>query len=454
MTTLLETATTTGLDEPAADLAALARADGIEFVLALFVDLVGKPCAKLVPIQAVEELRDNGVGFAGFAAGALGQQPSDPDIIAVPDASSYAALPFLRPGLAVVQCDPHVDGRPWPFAPRVILKRMLARAAEQALDLFVGAEIEYFLVHRAADGSLRPADAQDNAAKPCYDARDLTRMYDHLTSVSKAMNTLGWGNYANDHEDGNGQFEQNFAFADALTTADRVITARYLISVLAEQRGMTASYMAKPFTDRTGTGMHLHLSLWRAGAALFPAPDGVPDGRGLGLSPLAYTFIGGLLHHACGLQAVLAPTVNSYKRTGRSSASRTGSTWSPARATYGGNDRTHLLRVPEGNRVELRGGDGSANPYLAIAGALAAGLDGIDRGVDPGLPGATEGAATLPPTLVHAVDALDADAVVSGALDAAGDGVAAYFSALKRTEFFDWHATVTPWEIDRYLTAF
>jgi glutamine synthetase len=441
---------TTDPETDTPDLAELVRADGIEFVLAVFVDLTGKPCAKLVPAQAVEELRDEGVGFAGYAAGALGQQPSDPDVIARPDASSYTPVPFIKPGLALVHCDPYVEGEPWPYAPRVILRRLLERAAAQGLSLSVGAEVEYFLVNRDEHGVLSVADARDTAAQPCYDARGLTRMYDHLTAVSSAMNSLGWGNYANDHEDGNGQFEQNFKHADALTTADRVITMRYLVSVLAEQRGMTATFMPKPFTDRTGTGMHLHMSLWRGDDPAFPDAR---DGRGLGLSALAYSFVAGIVEHARALQAVIGPTVNSYKRTGAVST-RSGATWSPRLAGYGGNDRTQFVRVPDGNRIELRGGDGAANPYLAAAAALAAGLDGIERGLDPGEPGAAGKGPELPPTLLHAVEALQADDVISGALDAAGPGVSRYFADLKREEFFDWHATVGPWELDRYLTAF
>jgi glutamine synthetase len=435
---------------PAPDLATRARADGTQFILALFVDLTGKPCAKLVPIEAVEELQTAGVGFAGYAVGAMGQEPTDPDLVAVPDVSSYMPVPFLRPGLAIVHCDPHVEGRPWRFAPRVLLKEQLARAAELGLTMKVGAEVEYFLVQRGPDGGLRVADAKDVASRPCYDARDLTRMYDHLTSVSKAINGLGWGNYANDHEDGNGQFEQNFAYADALTTADRVVTLRYLLSVMAEERGMVATFMPKPFTDRTGTGLHMHLSLWRGEEPAFPDPD---DDRGLGLSATAYSFIAGLLEHAAGLQALLGPTVNSYKRTGATST-RSGATWSPRTATYGGNDRTHFLRVPDHHRVELRGGDGSANPYLAAAAALAAGLDGLRRGLDPGAPGTSTDRPTLPPTLLHAVEALEADPVVAGALDAAGPGVSSYFADLKREEFFEWHGQVTSWEVDRYVTAF
>src|SRR6195952_1080394 len=286
---------TAGDDLAEPSLAELARADGVRFLLAMFVDLTGKPCAKLVPVEFADELQYEGVGFAGYAVGAIGQQPSDPDLVVVPDLASYTPLPSVRDGLALVHCDPHVEGRPWPFAPRVILKRMLAQAAAAQVELFAGAEIEYFLVRRDDDGALVPADTLDTEARPCYDARGLTRMYDHLPGISTAMNPLGWGNYANDHEDANGQFEQNFAYADALTTADRVITARYLISVLAEQRGMTATFMPKPFADRTGSGMPLPLSLWRDGTSRFPCADPGDDPRGLGLSELAYRFLGGVL---------------------------------------------------------------------------------------------------------------------------------------------------------------
>jgi glutamine synthetase len=429
----------------------LAARHQVRFILAMFVDLAGKPCAKLVPAEAADEFQNEGVGFAGYAAGLLGQQPSDPDVIAIPDLSSFTPLPSVQPGLALVHCDLFVEGERWPFAPRVILAAMLAKAAARGLLLKVGAELEYFLVRRAADGSINPADTSDVAAQPCYDARSVTRMFDHLAATSEAMNGLGWGNYANDHEDANGQFEQNFQYADAMTTADRVVTGRYLISMLAEQRDMVATFMPNPFGQRTGSGLHLHLSLWDDSGPRFPGPDG---GAGhLGLSTLACQFVGGLIDHAPGLQALLAPTVNSYKRSGARTTT-SGATWSPRQATYGGNDRTHLIRVPDSNRVELRAGDGSANPYLAIAAVLAAGLDGLDRELDPGLPGGRDGAVDLPPTLLHAVDALDADSVVSGALDAAGPGVAAYYGRAKREEFFEWHSQVSSWEIERYLTAF
>ncbi|MGI3785047.1 MAG: type III glutamate--ammonia ligase, partial [Janthinobacterium lividum] len=269
--------------EPAAgtqSLASLARADGVRFLLATFTTLTGKPCSKLVPVGAADQLEGEGVGFAGYAAGAMGQQPRDPDVVVRPDPASYAPLHAVRPGLAMVHCDPWVEGAPYAYAPRVILGEQVRRAAAQGLALSVGAEVEYFLVQRDRDGALQVADGRDDAAQPCYDARGLTRMYEHLSAVSDVMDDLGWGPYASDHEDGNGQFEQNFHHADALTTADRVVTLRYVIQMLAEQRGMTATFMPKPFTDRTGSGLHLHLSLWEDGRPRFPAA-GAPDPYGL-----------------------------------------------------------------------------------------------------------------------------------------------------------------------------
>jgi glutamine synthetase len=229
-----------------------------------------------------------------------------------------------------------------------------------------------------------------------------------------------------------------------------VVTLRYLLSMIAAERGMVATFMPKPFADRTGSGLHLHLSLTSGGTPVFPTDS---DERGLGLSETAYSFIGGILEHACALQAVVAPTVNSYKRTGATSTA-SGASWAPRTPTYGGNDRTHYIRVPDSARIELRGGDGSANPYLAIAAALGAGIDGIKRSADPGAVGAGTTGRPLPPTLLHAVDELEVDPVIAGVLDAAGNGVSAYFANVKREEFFAYHSSVSPWEVDHYLTAF
>jgi glutamine synthetase len=437
-------------------LADIARAHGVRFLLATFVDMTGKPCAKLVPVEAADELENGAMGFAGYAAGLMGQKPQDSDLIAVPDLASFTPVPFIKEGLAIIHCDPHVDGKPWPFAPRVILKNTLARLAGKGMQAKVGAEVEYFLVKKNDDGTLSTADERDDSPRPCYDARGVTRMYDHLTSISDAMNGLGWGNYANDHEDAAGQFEQNFNYADALTTADRVVTLRYILNILAEQRGMTATFMPKPFTDRTGTGLHFHLSLWSGSEALFPGKGTADDGgRGLGMSGLAFSFIAGILDHAPALQAFLAPTVNSYKRTGATTSS-SGATWSPRKASFGGNDRTHMIRVPDNKRIELRSGDGSANPYLAIAAAIAAGLDGVEKSLDPGLPSgpgeSRPDAHFLPATLLHAVEALRRDPIILASLS--GDpAIGSYYADAKEEEFLSWHNQVSDWEIRTYLTS-
>jgi glutamine synthetase len=444
------------------DFFAAIERDGIEFIFAMFVDLHGKPCAKLVPVSAVDMLLDGGAGFAGFAAGAVGQVPSSPDILAMPDVGSYTPAPW-QPGLAIVQCDPYCQGEPWPYAPRVILRRQIERLADHGLAMKVGAEAEYFLVRRSADGTVEVADPLDRAAMPCYDARALTRMYDHLTTVSRYINALGWANYANDHEDANGQFEQNFAYADPMTTADRVIVFRYMIHAMAAQAGMLATFMPKPFSHLTGNGLHLHLSLWgEDGTELFLEKA---DARGLGVSDLGYYFIGGLLDHARALTAITCPTVNSYKRLA-SAAPNSGAAWSPAYATYGGNDRTQMLRVPDAGRVENRCVDGAANPYLAMSALIASGLDGVERGTNPGEPcelnlleltedeAAQLGLTALPPTLWHALDALEADPVLRAGLGKTIDGdYVDYFVETKRVELRASHREVTAWELDRYLSA-
>ena len=179
--------------------------------------MYGRPSAKLVPAANLDDLVTEGAGFAGFAAGEIGQVPSDPDIAAIPDLDSFTPVPW-QPNLARFACDVTVEGEPWPYCPRTILRRQLARAKELGYEFKLGIELEYFLVRQRDDGSIEIADADDTLEKPCYDMAGLTRRYDFLTTVSKYCNELGWGNYANDHEDANGQFEQNFAYDDALVS--------------------------------------------------------------------------------------------------------------------------------------------------------------------------------------------------------------------------------------------
>jgi glutamine synthetase len=440
----------------------LARTRGIEFFFAQFVDLYGRPSAKLVPASSLDDLVRDGAGFAGFAAGEIGQQPSDPDIAAIPDLASLTLVPW-QPNLARFACDVTVEGEPWPYCPRTILRRQLERVRELGYELKLGLELEYFLLRRNDDGTLAIADDADTLDKPCYDMAGLTRQYDFLTTVSRYCNELGWGNYANDHEDANGQYEQNFTYDDALVSCDRAIFFRYMVHTLAEQRGMIATFMPKPFTQLTGNGCHFHLSLWRDGENLFLDKA---DPQGLGLSELAYRFIGGLKAHARAYSAVTAPTVNSYKRL-KLGSTASGATWAPVWISYGYNNRTQMLRIPAPGRIEDRTIDGSANPYLAATVVAAAGLDGIARGLEAEEPNwdnlynesfetlSSLGLQALPANLLEAVGELERDEVLREALGAGrGEDYVDYYARVKRSEWSRYHEQVTAWELKEYLTRF
>jgi glutamine synthetase len=327
----------------------------------------------------------------------------------------------------------------------------------------MGLELEYFLVRQKEDGSIELADLLDTLEKPCYDLNGLTRNYEFLARVSRYVNELGWGNYANDHEDANGQFEQNFTYTDALTSCDRAIFFRYMVHTLAEQYGRTATFMPKPFSHLTGNGCHFHMSLWDGDTNVFLDEN---DPRGMGLSETAYHFIGGLKKHAKAYIAVTAPTVNSYKRL-RVGAPSSGATWSPVYITYGWNNRTQMLRIPGHGRVEDRTIDGSCNPYLAATVVLAAGLDGIENRLDPGDPNpgnlyemsedelTRRGVDLLPANLLDATRELEKDDVIRAALGRGKDeDYVDYFIRVKRDEWTRYHEQVTPWELREYLTRF
>src|SRR5215208_2118483 len=438
---------------------------GIEFFFAQFVDMHGKPNAKLVPARHLDGLVEDGAGFAGFAAGDIGQVPSDPDLAAMPDLDSLTVLPW-RPNVARFACDVTVEGESWPYCPRTILRNQMARAADKGWEFKMGAELEYFLVRRTEDGGIEVADRLDTLEQPCYDMRALTRNLDFVSEVSRHVTELGWDNYATDHEDANGQFEQNFDFADALTTSDRAIFFRYMVESLAQERGIVATFMPKPFGHLTGNGCHFHMSLWKDGENLFEVDDPSDDPRGLGLSELAYNFIGGLKQHAKAYIALTAPTVSSYKRL--KTGTRSGSSWAPVFVSYGFNNRTQMLRIPAAGRIEDRTVDGSCNPYLAATTVLAAGLDGIENGLDAGDP-TTElnlhevseeqrkdlGVELLPANLLDATRELERDEVLRAALGStAREDYVDYYVKTKQDEFNEWHNEVTQWEINRYLQLF
>ncbi|MCP9887410.1 type III glutamate--ammonia ligase [Cyanobium sp. ATX 6A2] len=397
------------------DLARQARELQLKFLLISFTDLFGIQRAKLVPASAIPAMARDGAGFAGFAAW-LDLSPADGDVMAIPDPASLTPLPW-QPEVGWVAAELVLAGMPMAQCPRRLLRRQLERAEALGYELRSGVEAEFFLLGADGGGIADPADHQE---KPCYDQLALMRRYGLIGPLLEAMEQLGWGPYQADHEDANGQFEVNWTFAHALTTADRHAFFKVMVKTLAEQEGLKASFMAKPFAERTGNGCHTHLSLWGAagtagtGAAtnLFHDPAGE-----LGLSALAYQFLAGLLEHAPALCALTNPTVNSYRRLA-APPTTSGATWSPAGISYCGNNRTHMLRIPDDQRLELRLPDGSAHPYLLQAAILAAGLDGIERQLEPGprhdndnyaAPLGPEICPRLPADLGEALDAFAAD---------------------------------------------
>ncbi|MGR8918685.1 MAG: type III glutamate--ammonia ligase [Gammaproteobacteria bacterium] len=427
----------------ATDLSQVARAKGIKYFLVSFVDLFGTLRAKLVPATAIKDMQKEGAGFAGFAAW-LDMTPADPDMFGVPDPASLIQLPW-NPEIGWLAADLWMDGAEVEASPRVMLKRQVAAAAKAGFRMKTGVECEYFLITPEGDDISDPSDRQ---AKPCYDQQALMRRFPVIRDICDAMLSMGWGPYQNDHEDANGQFEMNWEYADALVTADRHVFFKYMVKTIAEEHGMRATFMPKPFAHLTGNGCHTHVSLWdKAGRKnLF-----LNNRDELGLSKTAYHFLGGIMHSATALCAVFNPTVNSYKRI-NAPVTSSGATWSPNAVTYAGNNRTHMIRVPDKGRFELRLMDGSVNPYLGQAGILAAGLDGIANERDPGKPvhvnmyeegHKIRSAPKLPATLLDALRLLEKNKVLA---EAWGKDVLASYIKLKMGEWNDYTAALSEWE--------
>ena len=431
---------------------------GTRFILAQFVDLHGAAKAKAVPASHVDDLLGAGAGFAGFAVWGLGMGPHGPDFMAVGDPTTLKPVPWMD-GYARMACYGHVKGKPYPYDARVALKREVDKLSAQGYTLFTGIEPEFMLLARDAAGKLVIAERSDTLDKPCYDYKGLARSRVFLDRLVGALQQADLDVYQIDHEDANGQFEINYTFADCLTTADNLIYFKMAASEIAHDLGMVATFMPKPFADRTGTGAHFHISLGQGKVKNVFHDDS--DANGLGLSKTGYHFLGGLLAHAPGLAALCAPSVNSYKRlvVGRSLS---GATWAPAYITYGDNNRTACVRIPYG-RIELRLPDGSCNPYLATLGIIAAGMDGIARKLDPGKPCndnlyeyspqqlKKQGIGLLPQNLGDALDAFESDKVLRAGV---GEDLSTEFLRLKRMEWVEYQRHVSEWETTRYLELF
>ena len=433
----------------------LVEEHGIEFFLCSFVEMSGAPKAKVIPVTHLADMAEEGAGFGGFAAGEIGQGPHDPEMASIPDFNSLTIVPW-RENLAWVAGDMSVDGESWHYCPRTILRQQLKKARQKGYVFNVGIEAEFMLLKQDEDGQYAPWDTLDTLDKPCYDLKALYRNLDMMTTLIKYMQELEWEPYANDHEDATCQFEVNWTYSNALTTSDRHTFFKWMVKTLAEERGLLATFMPKPFTNLTGNGAHFHMSLWDEDnqTNLF-----LDENDKNGVSQLAYWFTGGILKHAKAVTAVTNPLVNSYKRLVRR-APRSGASWAPVYVTYGANNRTQMIRIPAPGRIENRLGDGAANPYLAATVLLAAGLDGIENQIDPGVQNEDNlyevpedelqrrGIDSLPATLSEAADALDGNEIIKNAL---GNEYADYYIQVKRKEWRDYHLSISQWETDNYL---
>ncbi|MGB5973670.1 MAG: type III glutamate--ammonia ligase, partial [Nodosilinea sp.] len=425
-----------------------AKALGIKFFLVSYTDLLGGTRAKLVPAAKIDSAEKDGAFFSAFASN-LGLGPEAAEIAVVPDPESLIQLPW-EPTVGWVASDVFFEGEPFPAAPRTMLNRVVDQATALGYTFKIGVEAEFFLLRQTETG-YAIADTKDTAERPCYDQLNLMRQFDLISTVVGYMEDLGWEPYQCDHEDANGQFELNWTYGDARTTCDRHVFFKYMVKTLAEQRGFIASFMPKPFSHLTGSGGHVHTSLWQSDTNVFA--DGADDG---GLSPIGYNFLGGVMAHGKGLTALCAPTVNSYRRLGASSTA-SGSTWTPRYISYGGNNRSHLIRIPDIGRFECRMIDGAVNLYLATAGILAAGLEGIETQADPGQRidenlfargDEFPDLQTLPKNLYEAVEALKHDPLLMATLGELG---AKTFLEMKAKEWDAFNAQVSDWEMNQYV---
>jgi len=438
------------------DLAAFAKEKGVKYFMISFTDLFGGQRAKLVPAQAIADMQEDGAGFAGFAT-YLDMTPAHPDMLAVPDPSSVIQLPW-KPEVAWVAGNCVMEGQDVAQAPRNVLRRLIADAAELGMHVKTGIEAEFFLL--TSNGE-EISDPFDTAAKPCYDQQAVMRRYDVVREICDYMLELGWGPYQNDHEDANGQFEMNWEFDDALKTADKHSFFKFMTKSVAEKHGFRATFMPKPVEGLTGNGCHAHISVWDAPGTdsrvnVFATDKGEGQTGELGLSQKGAHFLGGIMKHASALAAITNPTVNSYKRI---NAPRTmsGATWAPNTVTWTGNNRTHMVRVPGPGRFELRLPDGAVNPYLLQAVIIAAGLSGINTSANPGKRWDIDmyaeghkvrGAPKLPLNMLDALRAYDRDKELKAMM---GSEFSAAFLKMKHQEWNSFVSHFSRWEKEHTL---
>jgi glutamine synthetase type III len=424
----------------------IAKQKKIKYFLVTFVDLFGVQRAKLVPTRAIGEMQKTGAGFGGFATH-LDLSFSEPDMFALPDPDSLIQLPW-QPDVGWLASDLVMNNKLMDQCPRVILKNQIENLDKLDLTMKTGVECEFFILNE--DGS-EVADARDDALKPCYDVAALMRRFDVLSEICDSMIKLGWNPYQNDHEDANGQFEMNWDYTDCLTTADRHVFFKFMVKSIAEKHGLRATFMPKPFSQLTGNGCHAHVSVWDKKKKKNLFHDSSDE---LGLSKIGYQFIGGIMKSVDSFAAWLNPCLNSYERL-NAKTTNSGSTYSPTAVTYSGNNRTHMIRIPDEGRFEFRAADGAVNPYLLQSGIIAMGLDGMKNKRSPGkrldINMYTQGhklkrVKKLPNSLEKAIKKFSNDAVVKKSI---GAKVVSKYVKLKKRELKEFsqvgEANKTSW---------
>ncbi len=437
-------------------------AEGVEYVLPSYVDMHGVSKSKMVPIAHFDRMMAGSELCTGAALDGVPQDISDEEVAAHPDPSSCMVQPW-QPNVAWFASDLWCEGKPFEPCSRNILRRVLADAADMGYGLNAGMEAEFFVFEEDGEGGYHPVSDRPNLDKPAYDVSRLLENMGWLDDLVSAMNDLGWDVYSFDHEDGIGQFEIDFDYTNVMLMADRYVFFRRMAHEIARNYGAFATFMPKPFGNYAGSGAHFNMSIYdlTSGDNLF-APNG-DDPHGCDLSRIGYNFIAGVLKHLPAILAVVAPTVNSYKRL-ILKGSNSGFTWAPVFVAYGDNNRTNTVRIPKGGcRVELRAADSMCNPYLGFALALAAGLEGIREGLDPGAPHtenlyvksedelAKLGVGHLPRTLEEALDGFEADPLTRTVFGA--DMHKAWLD-YKRQEWLSYMNHVSDWERDRYIKFF
>jgi len=431
-----------------------ARAKGVQFVDLEFVDIVGMPKMCEVTVERLEDTLTDGTWFDGSSIEGFARI-AESDMFLVPDTRTWAPLPWTGNKTARIICDVYVDEKtPFSGDPRSVLKRQLARAAGMGFEYKVGPELEFFLFKGInGDGGVHSAQVHDNAGY--FDLATRDAAVELRQEIVPALEKMGMTIERSHHEVAQGQHEIGFKYGDALQIADSVMTYKTTVKTLSKKYGLYASFMPKPLYGINGSGMHVHQSLWSGSTNLFY--DGAKD---YSLSQTALHFIAGIMEHARALAAITNPTVNSYKRLVPGYEA-------PVYICWGRINRSALIRVPRnlsgrenGTRIECRFPDPSCNPYLAFAAMLAAGLDGIERKLEPAKPVEERvygyevdkrkllGIKNMPSTLEEAADELQADKALKEAM---GSHISERLDTVFRKDWDGYKTQVTPWEKERYF---